>query len=272
MDEMTAVQQEATTPTAEPEIDSIATENEEPSATPQAEEKPNEEANSNTEQNIPEAEGFKLRYNHEDVDVTKEEAIRLAQIGKHYENISKEFKNEDIKSILSDLDYFAALQNKSVKDVVSDMLNGVENSYRQELTEELGEGNPLIEEMLELRKSKNMKAYEDAKSQKSIKAEQEAAEAEKTLTQNLATQFEDICKEFPEYNTVADVPDVVYKEALKSGDLEKEILRFKLAEEKVIRETEKNEIKNKNENIGSVNTGGDAQSSLVSEMLKGIWG
>jgi hypothetical protein len=68
------------------------------------------------------------------------------------------------------------------------------------------------------------------------------------------------------------VPDVVYKAALESGDLEKELLRFKLAEEKVIRETEKNEIKNKNENIGSVNTGGDAQSSLVSEMLKGIWG
>jgi hypothetical protein len=126
--------------------------------------------------------------------------------------------------------------------------------------------------MMELRKSKNMKAYEDAKNQKSIKEQQAAEEAEKTITTKLATQFEEISKLYPEYKTMADVPDVVYKQALQSGDLEKELLRFKLAEEKAIKENQKQEEKNKNENIGSISTGGKAQESVISEMMKGIWG
>ena len=267
---MTAVQNEDTTPIMETEVDSQAAEIEEPSETPNAEEKPNEVASNNTEE-VVSGKNFIFRYNHEDVSVTEEEATRLAQIGMHYDKLVKSY-GEDVKSVMADLDYFAALQNKSIREVVSDMLNGVENSYRQELVEELGEDNPLIEEMMELRKSKNMKAYEDYKSQKAIKEQQVAQEAEQALTVKLATQFEEVGKLFPEYKTMADVPDVVYKQALKSGDLEKEILRFKLAEEKAIKDTLKTEEKNKNESIGSINTGGEIQDSAISEMLKGLWG
>lgn len=268
---MTAVQNEDTIPATETEVASQSTESEEPSATPQAEEKPTEEGSNNAEQDKPTEDTFNLRYNHEDIRVNRDEAVRLAQIGMHLEKLGKGY-NEDIKSIMTDLDYFATLQNKSIKDVVSDMINGIENSYREELIEELGEGNPLIEEMLELRKSKNKKAYEEAQNQKSVKEQQAAEAAEQALTAKLATQFEEVRKLFPEYTTVADVPDAVYKEALKSGDLEKEILRFKLAEEKAVKDATKTEEKNKNANVGSVNTGGDVQSSLVSEMMRGIWG
>ena len=271
MEEMTAVQNLDTTPIEEPEVDSQATEIEEPSETPNTEEKPSEEASNDTAEQPENADEFVLRYNHEDLSVTKEEAKRLAQIGMHYDKLGKSY-GEDVKSVMADLEYFAVLQNKSIKEVVTEMVNGIENSYRQELIEELGEGHPLIEEMMELRKSKNMKAYEDYKGQKSIKEQQAAAEAEQAVTTKLATQFEEISKSYPEYKTMADVPDVVYKQALKSGDLEKELLRYQLAQEKVIKETTQNEEKNKKENIGSISTGGKVEDSAISEMLKGVWG
>lgn len=272
MDEMTKVLDADTTPEQEPEVESTPNEVEEPTATPEAEEKPTEEGNENADEATEiDTANFKLRYNHEDISVNKDEAVRLAQIGMHFDKLGKSY-GEDIKSIMAELDYFATLQNKSIKEVVADMVNGIENSYREELIEQLGEGNPLIDEMIELRKAKNKSAYEEVKNQKSVKEQQAAEEAEKVLTTRIAQQFEDLREMYPEYATVADVPDVVYKEALKSGDLEKEILRFKLAEEKAIKESLKTEEKNKKENVGSVNAGGDAQSSLLAEMMKGIWG
>lgn len=206
---------------------------------------------------------FPIRYNHEDVSLTKEEAKRLAQLGMHYEKSAKE--------TLDSLDYIATLQGKSVKELVEELVNGVDSAYREELIAQFGTDNPLVEEMLELRRQKNDKAYEEAKADRSKREKQAEEEAQKSLTTRLAEQFEAVRETFPEYDTVEKVPDTVIKRAMKSGDLEKEMFRYERSERMKVEAAKASEEKNKNENVGSVQTD-MAESGVISALMKGLWG
>ena len=216
-------------------------------------------------------ETFTIRYMHEDVNVSVEEARRLAQLGRHYEDNIKDSFDLVGKEALDNLDYIATIQGKSVKELVEDLVAGVDAAYKEELVAELGADNPLIAEMLELRKSKNNKAYESAKSERSAREKAAAEEAQKSATTKLAEQFEGLRELFPEFDTVEKVPDTVIKRALKSGDLEKEMLRYQFAEQKKIEAAKASEEKNKKENIGSINSD-TAEDNVSSAFLKGLWG
>lgn len=254
---------EATTPTEEATVQDAEVETE---STPTEEAESPAEGTETTVEGETTAtvpESFKIRYKHEDVNLTVDEARRLAQVGKHYE--------DNVKQTLDSLDYVATLQGKSVKDLVDALVNGVDAAYREELEAELGEDNPLLEEMLELRRSKNDKAYHEAKSNRE-KAEQQAEEeAQKSASTKLAEQFEAVREIFPEYDTVEKVPDTVIKRALQSGDLEKEMLRYQLSEAKKVEAAKATSEKNKKENIGSV-ASDTAEDGVSSAFLRGLWG
>ena len=227
------------------------------------------EANANEEgtQNTDETETqdtFTIRYMHQDHNLSVDEARRLAQLGKNFE--------EKVgKDALESLDYVATLQGKSVKELVEGLVSGVETAYREELTAELGAENPLVEELLEARRVKNNKAYESAKAERSAKEKAAAEEAQKSATTKLAEQFEGLRELFPEYDTVEKVPDTVIKRALKSGDLEKEMLRYQLTEQRKVEAAKASEEKNKKENIGSV-ASETAEDGVSSAFFKGLWG
>lgn len=250
---------EATTPN-EAEVDSTAVEVEAPTETP-------------TEENSTEAAidtDVILRYNKADVKVSREEAVRLAQYGMHLEKIGAGNGNE-FKELMSDLDYYATLQGKSMREMVKDLVNGIENSYKEELIDQLGEGNPLIEEMLDLQRQKNRKVYEDAKTAREKKAETDALEKEKSTAALIAQQFENVTKDFPDYKTIEDIPESVLKSAFRSGDLEKELLKYTLTEIKKVDAAKKQQEKNKNENIGSAHSDA-ANNDVMSAILKGLRG
>ena len=272
MDEMTEVLSEGTIPTEEPEIELQSTEGEEPSDAPQAEEKPTEEGSNNTdvEQNNAVEDTMTLQFNHEEVKVSKDEAVRLAQYGMYLEQLGKGYK-EDIRAIMSDLDYFATLQGKSVRELVSGLVEGVENSYREELAEQFGADNPLVEEMLELRRGKNKKLYEESKADREAREKAAEEEAEKSANTRLAEQFESLREVFPEYDSVDKIPDSVFKKAIKSGDLEKELLRFDRSERNKIEAAKASKEKNNNQNVGSVQSV-EAESGTMSAFMSGLWG
>ena len=256
---------EGTIPTEEAQTEPAATEETETTPTETEETTAEGEANNTEAKEIaPEvAETFSLRFNHEDISVTKEEAIRLAQMGKNYE--------ESVRPMLDDLDYFATLQGKSIKEVIKELVDGVENSYREELTEQFGADNPLIEEMLELRRGKNKKTYEQSKADREAREKAAEEEAEKSLSAKLAEQYEGIRELFPEYDTIEKVPDSVLKRAVKSGDLEKELLRYEKSERNKIEAAKASEEKNKKLNIGSVQST-PAEDTSMSAFMKGLWG
>ena len=256
---------EETTPMEEAEVQETVSDVE---AVPEAKAEEGDESTNDTAAEESELQAdaqddsFTIRYMHEDLKLTQDEARRFAQLGKHYE--------DNIKKTIDDLDYLATLQGKSIKDLVSELVNGVDQKYREELIGNLGEGNPLVEEMLELRRSKNKKAYDEAKAERSAKEQQAAEEAQKSRTAQLAQQFEAVREIFPEYDTVEKVPDTVIKRAIQSGDLEKEMLRYERLERIKVEAAKASAEKNKKENVGSVQSK-ENESGISDAFLKGLW-
>ena len=76
---------------------------------------------------------------------------------------------------------------------------------------------------------------------------------------------------FPAYDSVEKVPDAVIKAALKSGDLEKELLRFELSERNKTDAAKATSEKNKKENVGSV-ASDNKDDGLSSAFIRGVWG
>ena len=253
---------EETIPTEEAEVQEAEVETD---STPQGETETEAEGNENTDSEEVAAtveDLFEIKYKHENLSITKEEAKRYAQLGKYYE--------EDVKKTIDSLDYIATLQGKSVKDLVESLVNGVDSAKREELIEELGADNPLVDELMELHKSKNSKAYENAKAERAAREKQAEEEAEKSTTTKLAEQFEDVRKVFPEYDTIEKVPEVVLKQAIKSGNLELELLRYRFVESKKVEEAKASQEKNKKQSIGSVQST-DTEDGFSAAFVKGLW-
>lgn len=264
MDEMITEVQD-TIPAQEEGIESTPNETEQTTDTPQDEGTPAEEGTNATV-----SDDVTFLYNHEDVTVAKDEAKRLAQIGYHYEKVGKNY-SADIKSIMGDLDYFASVQGKTIKEVVQEMIAGIEKGYREELEAQLGEGNPLIEEMLEHRLSKNKQAYNETLSKRAEAQKQAEADASKSTSEKLAEQFEGVKALFPEIDSVEKIPESVLKAAAKSGDLEKEMLRYQLSESRKIQAETNNQNQNNKQNVGSAQST-PAEDNAFAAMMKGLWG
>lgn len=262
--ENTELLTEETTPTEEEtvqEADTGAETETQENAEGNAESTKDTEETESGQQSATQDESFTIRYMHEDLRLTPDEARRFAQLGKHYE--------DNIKKMVDDLDYLATLQGKTVKELVNELINGVDNAYREELILNLGEDNPLVEEMMELRRSKNQKTYEDAVTERSAREKAAEEEARKSITLKLAEQFEGLRETFPEYDTVEKVPDTVIKRAMESGDLEKEMLRYEKSERQKIEAAKASQEKNKNENIGSARSE-QHESGIMDAFLQGI--
>ena len=254
--EENVVSTEATTP--ETEATTPATEAAETTPTETTAAEPTEGAAIESD-----AEPFTLRYKHEDISVSRDEAKRLAQLGKHYE--------ENDKKLLDDLDYVATLKGMTVKDLVKRLVDSDESDYREELVAQFGEGSDVVNDMLELRRQKNRKAYDEAVTNRNAAEKQAEEEAQKSATTKLAEQYEAVRELFPAYDSVEKVPDAVIKAALKSGDLEKELLRFELSERNKTDAAKAASEKNKKENVGSV-ASGNTDDGLSSAFIRGVWG
>jgi hypothetical protein len=206
---------------------------------------------------------FSFQYRHEDITVSKDEATELLQLGKHYK--------ENLKATFDNLDFLAAIRGKDPKEYIEELVAATDSMYREELIEQLGADNPHIDELVELRKSKNLKNYEDIKKNRADKEEQAFLDAEKSTNTKLAEQFESIKQSFPQYENIKDIPESVFKAAVKSGDLEKEVLRFHFAEQKKVEKAKEKENTNKNQTTGTAKTN-DVEDGITSAFLRGLWG
>ena len=204
-----------------------------------------------------------ISYNHEDMELTKDEAVRLSQLGKHYE--------EKIKSTFDSLDYLAALRGKTPKEYIDELITATDDMYRQELIEQLGEDNEHINELVELRRAKNDKTYQAVKKEREDKENKARMDAETSTNTRLAEQFEKLKSVFPAYENISDIPASVFKAAVKSGDLEKEVLRFHFAEQKKVEEAKQKQNTNKNQSVGTAKTD-TTEDGVSNAFLKGLWG
>ena len=202
-----------------------------------------------------------VRYNHEDRELTQEEAQSYAQRGIQAE------------PIMADLRYLAAQDGyKSVKEFIDNLKSTAEASRLENLRGQLvDEGNEdLLNSILaaETAKIKSAAGVIEEDEKKAFASEYESEHS------RLADEFIALQKEFPELKEFKEVSKSVLQLAQKEKiSLLDAQLRFNHAENKKIKQAEMSSAAAAESSTGSMSdtdTSGGS-TSLLDAMRKGIW-
>lgn len=207
--------------------------------------------NQNTSSNIGENTFLVAKYNKNDVPLTKEMAIELAQKGMHYED---------------KLDYLATIKGLSINEMLKKAIDDIDDAERSRLKEQFGDDADMIE--------KGMKIFHDDQREKYEKAiadrENGDEEQKKSLASKIGDEFILLKKDFPELKNVSDIPREVLKSA-ESMSLEHAYLKYLHNEFKLKKEALANQNRAKKQSTGSMQTASNADCGFES-FAKGVWG
>jgi hypothetical protein len=243
------------------EAESIGTETE---VTPQTEEVSAEQeaAQTDTETSgvgsgTEETPFLTVKYNHEEKELTQEEARNWAQKGMHYDALRPK------------IEYLAAVRGVSIEKLLSGLISEYEEGYKNELLEKLGEGGESVtEDMLALHRAKLGAEY-----QRKREEEAEAARLmEKDAGNRLSDEFNELRRDFPELSGLDFLPEDV-KNAVRDGKpLLDAYLCYKHTEAKRIA-AEVNRAKAVSQKtVGSMSTSRKRVSDSESRYLNALWG
>ncbi len=240
--------------------------NVEPGTAPQGEPTGNDTSAQGTDGNQsgadnggePTAPFLEIRYNHESRELTREEAITLAQKGLHYQ------------STYDDLERVATLKGQTVKEFLKGLETAQDEAHRQGLIEKFGEDEDTINKMMELYNINKQKTLDNAKESQRAAAEQE----EQTINERLANEFVEMKNgDFPELTEFKDLPEEVKRAAFEGLSLSHAYLKHmhnenkKIAAEKASQEAA---AKKSTGSLGSPEEEG--ATSFESGFLKGLIG
>ena len=192
-----------------------------------------------------------IKYNKEDVPLSKEEAVKLAQQGKHY---------------FDKLDYIASVKDCSIDDVLKLMAKEIDDKKRDELAEQFGDDEETINLYLEKFHNQNKEKYEKAIADRKLAEEQK----ETNRISQIGDEFVELQKEFPELKTISDVPKVVIKNAEKMS-LEHAYLKYLHQENKKSAEAKQRQQEAENQSTGSMSSENNSADNVADEFIGGIW-
>lgn len=218
----------------------------------------------------PEKAFMSINYNHESKDLTKEEAVKLAQIGMKIKNSGREF--DTLNSLYNKLDYIAAQRDCSVEEFVDSILSYDDEEHRNALLEKFGGDGPEINDLMQIYRQKQQEKYNSILNDRKSAKENEEKNRQISLETRLADEFVELKKEFPEVNNFLDLPKEVKVQAANGKDLLSSYLRYLHTQKKKIDAADLAEKSASRASTGSAATA-DATFNLVdSEFLKGIFG
>lgn len=242
-----AQQEESTTPESD--------------TTPQVEEgqeeasKQGNDGNEGGEEEI--APFLEVQYNHEKRNLTREEAITLAQKGIHFQ------------SAYDTIERVAALKGQTVNEFLNGLETAQDDAYRQGLEEKFGDDDETIEKMMELYHINKQKTLDNAKANQRAKAEQE----EQTINERLAQEFVEMKNgDFPELTEFKDLPDSVKKAAFDGLSLSHAYLKYMHNENKKIAAAKASQEEAAKKSTGSMASDKEDVNTSTSALLKGLWG
>ena len=145
-----------------------------------------------------------VRFNHEERELTVEEATAFAQKGMAYDRITP---------TLDKIRRLAAGCGKSMDEMVDALVEASDNNLRQQLLMEAGGNQSVADRLYELEKSKRENAY-TTRQQAEAQAE---LDARNSMDERLAAEFLELQAEFPELSDFKAVPREVVSEAIKKN-------------------------------------------------------
>lgn len=199
-----------------------------------------------------------VRYNHQDRTLNIAEATELAQKGLKFDSMSE---------MLNDISYLAAIQDKTPAELIKGYIEAGENLKRRELTEKYGEDNEVVDILMEKFKNENQKKFTTVKETN----KQKEAEAEQSLNQRIADDFQKMKADFTELTDYASLPLEVKRAAVNGTPLRYAYLEYKYAQEKAVATAKAQAATAAGKSTGSMATG-EGVNSAENELLKGLWG
>lgn len=231
-----------TTPMAETETPETDVNTE---ATPQAEAEAEEQG-----QSVP----FVVNFNHEERELTHDEAVSFAQKGMKFDKIA---------GMLDDLSYLASIKGQKSHDLIKELIKAEEDAYRETVMDRHGDDNEVVEMLMEKYRTENRSKFEKARTDLKEAEEAEAKKAVETLEGRLADEFVELKKEFPEIESVADLPKEVLKFAKSGKNLTDAYLRYMHQEKKKVTEAKQTATVNSKASAGNMSSGENADPLLL---------
>ena len=199
---------------------------------------------------------LEIQYNHEKRELSREEAITLAQKGIHYQNA------------YDTLERVATLKGQSVKELLSGLESAQDEAYRQGLVEKFGDDEETIEKMMELYNINKQKTLDNAKESRRVAAEQE----EKDINERLAEEFIKMKNsDFPELTEFKNLPESVKRAAFSGLSLSHAYLKYMHDENKRIANAKAQAEAAAKKSTGSMASDKEDVNSQTSALLKGLW-
>ena len=255
---------------------------EEPADT--AQEQPEEPTEETTEEPSEETEpegatpkaGIKVKFNHEERELTLEEARELAEKGLALDKTRAELETLKSAREFKILDAYAARNNMTREQYVQYLEQNEEKLAVRDAEAEVRKNDPDLSDDA-AREMAQMRVRQQAQ-QRQIDAQTRQAQARQAQQQDNVRQWEEFLREYPDLNTADKIPEEVqnairkgerpltamYRYELDKVKAESEALRGKLQAQ------EKNQ-KNRETAVGSV-TGTDGTEDYIDAFFSGFDG
>lgn len=200
----------------------------------------------------PQAENFTVRFNHQDMILSPDEAVEYAQKG---------LKLESLKPMIDELNYLAYLRGKSPDDTIREFID-LENKIKEaQLKEQFKDDENAFTSAL--------RQYKDANELKRKELFCGDSKIKELNEKSLCDGFFKLKEKCPEIDSFDKIPQEVLKNAGKQ-DLLLSYLQFFHDEQMKIQKNENL----KNENLlaasGELRSGSDSENSLLAQFIKGI--
>lgn len=205
---------------------------------------------------------LKIRYNKEDLDLSQEQAIELAQKGMNYDKLTERYTNQS--KTLNDIEQLAMANGMSLEEFVSNLGNIQVNILAKQELEQLKGKYPNADEEL-LKEMANSRAKEKLNLQKLNQAKSNL-EKQDSQKQALNQQLQRFEKRYP--NIDASKLDAEVYELMQDGytllEAYEEVQTIKNQQTKQIEE--KNQA-NKSKSLGSTS---NVETKIKDDFLSGF--
>lgn len=206
---------------------------------------------------------LEVKYNKAQRALNRDEAVSYAEQGIFYENT--------VKPIYNKLDYIAAQRGQTIEEVVDRMLSADEEYHRQELIERFGEDSEVIDDLMRLYRDSQRQKYEKIVSDREAAAAEAENQRRETLEARLASEFEELKKEFPEVKEFAALPKAVKTQAAQGRDLLSAYLRYRYSESKKAADAQTDAAYAAKATTGAASSGVPITDSVDAAFLSGVF-
>lgn len=199
----------------------------------------------------PQAENFTVRFNHQDLELTPDEAVEFAQKG---------LKMESLQPVINELNYLAYLRGKSPLDTIREYVE-LDNKFREDqLREEFKDDEIAFNEALDSYKNANELKKKEFLTESKLKDFRE---------RSLADGFFELKEKCPEIKSFEEIPPKVLENA-KNQSLLNSYLQYFHDQQLKIMENEKIYNENLLATAGGFGESSENTDSLLTQFIKGI--